>query len=448
MKTSQVAKRLLVGVVFTTLSLQLCRSAPICGGVAPFSQNPQLAANFDTFLGVGVHLGGTQGPYGNATAVIQDLSYVGARHVRDSAGGLLSGSNINGQWDPRAYDKLAAFNQAGIRFDIIMGPNMAGDLPKLEPYAQSIESLEGPNEPEYTKYNYKGLVGTPAAEQIQKDLYGAAKNDPALGGLPVLNIAFARASSTTNEGQLANYADFNNVHSYFTHGQSPRLKLDADLRGTVDTPGKPYIVTETGYPSDAPGGPNGQFNAGGHNMVDEDVQAKYLLDDVFDAFDLHVQRVYVYELFDEKPEPQDTDQEQHFGLFRADGSPKPAAVALHNAMTILHGDPDAAPVPFPYSIQASPASGLTCNLYSLLLTRKTGVYDIVVWPEPTLWGADYKRAPQPAASNVDINFPIPQGSVRVFDPLLGTQAQSEYHGVSHLSLSLVDHPLIIETRGF
>ena len=85
-------------------------------------------------------------------------------------------------------------------------------------------------------------------------------------------------------------------------------------------PNKTVMTTETGYyTSGDPTDPNG---------VDPVVQAKYLLDDVMDQFKAGVAMDYLYELVDEGGDS--TNPEDNFGLFTANWSAKPAAVAIRS----------------------------------------------------------------------------------------------------------------------
>ena len=452
MKTSTLAKQLLTAAVFAGISLQFCRSAPVCGGVAPFSEQPMRASRLTSELGIGVHMGSSKGPYGKVDQVVRAIDYLGIKHVRDSVGGALAGSFINGQWDSTPDAKLQMFAASGIHFDVGMGSSLQADLPRVRQYAQYIESIEGPNEPEFTHYKYAGLDGTPAALQIQRDLYAAVKSDPVLASKQVMSIPFAHAADTGAATDLAHYADTANVHTYATHGVSPRPVMQADLQNTADAPNDHFVITETGYPTNVPGGPPGARNGPGHSFVDEDVQAKYVLDAIFDAFDLHVRRTYLYELLDETPDLQDIDPEKHYGLFHTDYSPKPAAVAVHNLMGILHANQDQGDfplIPFPYTVQANlngPAPN--CYVYSMLIQRAAGVNDVVIWAEPPLWTPDLHHAPPAAPINVVLSFPIPQGKVRVFDPLISSRSQADYKAVQQLTVQVTDHPVIVETVGF
>ena len=71
-----------------------------------------------------------------------------------------------------------------------------------------------------------------------------------------------------------------------------------------------------------------------YNGISETVQAKCTLTTLLDAYQKGVAKTYLYELIDDAA-IRSTSLEAHFGLFNADGSPKLAAMAIHNLTKIL-----------------------------------------------------------------------------------------------------------------
>ncbi|MDR3506535.1 MAG: hypothetical protein P4L64_01430 [Caulobacteraceae bacterium] len=418
----------------------------------PSAERPSVTPSTTDFvnsIGAGVHMGAVKTGYGDVDAVVSDLRYLGVRHVRDGLGGIVSGTLTNGRWDPDPTSKLERFYAAGIRFDGIAGADFGKFADQMRRYSKYIEAIEGPNEPEMNGTKYGALTGPPAAAAVQKDLYAFVKGDPVLRDKPVLQFAFAYPRNSGTTGDLSPYVDYANIHSYAGHGLAPHLRTPDDLAATVSAPGKPSIVTETGYPTNDPSGPPGARLGPGHSMVDEDVQAKYLLAAVLDDFKQNVTATYLYELLDDRPEPQNLDEQQHFGLFRADGSKKPVAVALHNLNTILTSDGGsslmserAAP-----NWSASVAPGdppVDVRSYNLLMRKPNGGFDLVLWSEPPLWTAQLQKAPAVSPSRVSIQFGRTFRRVRVFDPLVGVAPIETRAGVSDVVISVTDHPVVIE----
>ncbi len=175
--------------------------------------------------------------------------------------------------------------------------------------------------------------------------------------------------------------------------------------------------------------------------VNQDVQARYTLDYVLDAAAQGVPATYLYELLDERPDVNNTDREQHYGLFNTNGTAKPAATALHNLTTIL-ADPNdrvTTRTGIAYTTSNLPASG-----HTLELAKANGASDIVVWAEPSIWNQATAAPAAAPTATVAVNFAMVMQSVLVFDPFIGTTPIARLSNVSSVNLAVTDHPLIVE----
>ena len=300
--------------------------------VNPTPTVAQSAEAFDQSIGVNVHMAYTSTAYGNVAGVISDLSYLGVNQVRDAF--------FNAASFLPAYEALAA---AGNKFDFILPVYWASvtnpypgivNVPQfvsmldsfVAAYPGSVLAIEGPNEVNFQPAEYDG--GSSYADQaaLQETLYSAVRTSAALDGIPIYNLTIG--STTTSEfealGNLSSYANYGNEHAYIADWGTPSEGLTYLLTfPQIDTPGLPVVVTETGY----------ETNVGDtYSGVDLTVQAKFTVDELMDAFKDGVPKTYLYELLDEGG--------QYFGLFTADGAPKPVATAIHNLTTIL-ADPGA-----------------------------------------------------------------------------------------------------------
>ncbi len=195
-------------------------------------------------------------------------------------------------------------------------------------------------------------------------------------------------------------------------------------------------ITETNYTS-APGI---------RGSVSEAVQAKYGLALAMDAVQMGVVSLDFYELLDEHADPGQLNNEDHFGLFRADGSPKPAATALHNLTTIL-ADTGANADAFPAGSLAYDVSGLPLSGNTMLFEKASGEFDIVVWAEPELWDVNAQAEVAATGHAVTVAFASEQANVAVFDPMLGTKPIATYANVAAISLAVIDHPLVVQVGG-
>jgi hypothetical protein len=303
-------------------------------------------------------------------------------------------------------------------------------------YSGSVFSIEGPKEVGFAPVTFNG--GNGVANQIadQAAIYAAVRADPALAGVPVLNLTVGLQSSISYSqlGNMSGMADQGSAHEYAPFGFSPAFdwKGILALEGSP-TPGLPMAVTEAGYYT-LPGSPSG---------VDELVQAKYTLDMLMDSAKSGVTQIYLYELLDQLPDPNGASRQLHYGLFHNDGTPKLAAVAIHNLTTILK-DPAGTP-PGPTGSLSYNVTGLPSNGSQMLFEKQNGVFAIALWAEPTIWS--HKLAQEVAApvQTLTVSFPGVQSEILVFDPLLGTAPIATYTNFSQVQLQITDHPLIVET---
>ena len=395
------------------------------------------AADFEASVGVDVHLdywgtsyGLSNGSGPNTSLVASSIAYLGLTHVRIGA--------------PTAQTlaEIKTLMAAGIRFDVLMPSTssstlLASQLAAIAPIAGSVAAIEGPNEVNLTgDFSWSGQTGIAAGAAYQQALYAAVKADPTLAGKPVyaLTLGGVGADAYTGLGNLSADATDGNMHVYYINGLPPDSTIQYALGlAAVTTPSDPTVITETNYNTLAAAG-----------SVSNAVQASYDLDLLMDATKHDVAATYLYELLDEGADPKHTNGELHYGLFNSDGTPKPAATGIHNLMSILSDSGAAAsftPGALPYSVSGMPASG-----DSLLLQKSNGAYDLAVWAEPETWNAATNSAVPATPRSVTISFGASEAEVRIFDPLLGTTAIADDKAVNAVTVSVTDHPLIIEVE--
>lgn len=396
------------------------------------------AENFTESLGVNVHISWPNYyPYSETSKVIGALDYLGIDTIRD----YINSSSIN------IYNQLAA---NGIQFDLLLNPvvgidNYIGWARNLaQTHPGSVVALEGPNEVDNWPVTYGGFTGYAAARETQKALFTKANADPTLKDVPVYNLTLAGIDSAEYAaiGNLAAYTDFANVHTYYQAGQQSWGYSFSDTKYTLQgyinsgqwsAPGRPTVITETGSTT-SPGSAIG---------VSEEVQAKQILNSLMAAAKHNVAATYIYELV-ESQNAGANDIESHYGLYRHDWTPKPAAHALHNLTEILTtssgvGSSIAAPA---YTLSGMPAQGS-----SLIFQEDDGAFDIVVWTEPDIWDQVAHRAITAPTSTVDVDLGATYGRVFVYDPLVSDKPIQTLSNVSKVTVSLTDHPLIIEVAG-
>ena len=399
------------------------------------------AWSFLQTVGVNTHLAwqDTAG-YANASVVEKSIAYLGATHVRD-------GIPYTG-WTLPEYQAIAS---TGVRFDILAsGPtiDIAKDIGQAAALMQavpgSVAAMEGANEFNTGNYSFNGAssAGNPAwAQQYGQALYSAVKGNSTLSGVQVIAASMANAGTADiqKEGNLSGFVDSSNWHTYFGNGNQPEQhNLAAAIAAAQSTaPGKPVSITETGYYTavDAM-----HWGGGG---VSPKVQAVLTVNALLDAFRDGVSTTYLYELMNNIANPSSSDLEDNFGLFLSDGTPKPAATAIHNLTTLL-ADPGATASSFQTGALSASITGLPSTGSSLTLEKSDGTFDLVVWNEPQVWDQPSRSAVTPASVPVSVGLGGTYQTVKLYDPLTGTSPTQTLSNASTVSLSLTADPVIIE----
>jgi len=376
--------------------------------------NVSRTSDFLDSIGVNTHIEYTDSRYANMAQVIHALQYAGITHVRD-------GALWHGNQGQSSYGVLA---RMGVKFDLFLNRNLPLQLAEVQhfvaTYPGSVDFIEGPNEVNNSPVQYLGVKGTAAAIAYQNALYQQVKADPVLNQIAVVNF--------TDWPNHAGQADYGNVHSYPKNGAQPEITLDRDINDeTKVAAGAPLMVTETGYHT--------LVAAPAKNGVPEKLQAIYIANLLFDSFSNNIRKTYIYELLDEFADPNNTEQEKHFGLFHTDYSPKPSANFLHNLHTILGDDKRPTATPAPVAVEVSDGR-------YLVLSRSDGRHFILLWREPNLWDHDAKVALPVPALPVQIHFDRPR-DVATYSPIDSAQP-TRAAGQRTLTLSLDTEPVIVE----
>jgi hypothetical protein len=416
-------------------------------GSAAKAQTTAVRANdFLNSIGVCTHI--AQG-IDNPTNVAACLSYAGIRSIRDD--GSIRAAAIQG-W-------IHVHNTSGARVCLLpINGNIAQSLSAYESLAAvgALLAAEGPNEPNNFPVTYGGATSSatnflPVA-RFQRDLYRAVKTDPKLAGIPVFASSEAGGAEPNNCGlQFLTipggagtlmpdgtvYADYANTHNYVCDhlssvcdnnawgAEDPALNgrwdgMHVEYGHTWWSPGYkgysdnqlstlPRVTTETGWTTQ------------GSNSVPEDQQAKLFLNLYLAAFKRGWSYTFIYML-------RDDPGQGYWGLFHTDYSAKRSATCLHNLTTILADKTSSTPGSLNYSIPSEPAT-----VHDLLLQKSNGAFELAVWGEQVI-----------GSNNITVNLGATFATVRVYDPTVGTSATQTLSKVGSVSLTLSDHPLIVE----
>jgi len=452
----------LAGVVVLSVVLVVFLGLPRFAGASNSRQAVPVAAFMDS-LGVNTHINFT-GPdysgYADPAITANSLRYIGFRHVRD--GGR--------SFSPDQIARLVTVAQAAdAKLTLTPGSGGPVDLAAFHKGLRDLEAarpgilaaVEGPNEinnifmQAFWNVEYKGRKSNMCARDfqpardLQGDLHRLVKSDPVLKHLPVYNYTVVYVKKGLGApGCQADFdadiqaigteeaADFGNIHEYSFQAAPPRSTLFKALSRKSVTPGKPVVITETGFATDESGGARPKL------AVSETVQAKYILSTVFDGYTLGARRTYIYQLLDNAPDTPATNIEKHFGLFYADGRPKPAAVALHNLSRILAepaGSTSGRREALVYTIKGR----RDLHDMQLLLQKPDGGYVLALWAEPKIWDAAAQRDIVVKPSQASIALKRPVGRVRIYDPLVGVEPIRTLRNARALEIDISDHPILI-----
>jgi hypothetical protein len=405
------------------------------GHLLPQRDTPHQVREFVDSMGVAAHLNYFDTAYGNFPLVQQRLKELGIRHVRDGA------QLISPDYDRRLYDSWIGLADVGVHIDLVLDPRES--LKQITPQKLKtidslsgggvIESLEGPNE-----LDISGIPNWPsAARDYQKLIWSVASNTPGFKNIPVYGPSMAQAANASRMGDLSPYVTEGNLHPY-PGGNLPSIIFPSQPSLMASTyPNRKLVFTETGYHnaladhSDQPG-------------ISESAAAKYIPRIFLEDFNHGIARTFLYELFDEKPNPELTDNQKHFGLLRSDGSRKPAFIALRNMIAILNRDSQAGDVrPATLSYVAA---GMTPEIHHTLLVKRPGVYDLILWREVSSFDLKSGKDIANTKRTVHLGFPSPPARVLLFDPLTGEDHVSQASGRSTYEIDVPDSPVIVKIQ--
>lgn len=395
--------------------------------------------DFLNTLGVQTHIEYLDGGYAQIGTVAAELKRLGIRHIRD---GISDGPN--GAAPLSSYIALA---KQGFTFTILAPDASVVDTASLnarlaliqrlvEAVPGCVTAIEGANEVNNWPVTFNGVGGLDGAIAMQKALYAAVHSNPAFAGVAVDYFTGYAAGSIgvgPDPSRTAGLADADTQHPYPNFGQAPGFWVDP-ATATPNEPGQKgrVVYTETGYSS----------NGGTAGGVSQSVQARYTLDLLFDAMKYGVGETDLYELMDayRTGSPQGN---AGYGLFNLDGTAKPVATAIGNLTTILaDAGPNAAT--FQTSAFAPTVTGLPATGRTLVLQKSSGVTDVVVWAEPTIWDQASGTEVASPAQTVTVDLGGVRQSVSVFDPLVGSAPIRTLTDVRTAQLQVTDHPLILE----
>lgn len=342
--------------------LLLLPSIAVCLTSALFGETAKQADSFVDSAGINTHLTYTDTPYSyEFPQVLAALQNLHVRHIRD---GFYA-------WAPWSiyYAEHQQLASAGIDCDYVTStwaPSPV-DVATVKALAGDMAYLEPPNEMD----DQKGADWVNVLQSELPALYTAGSQS----GVPVLGPSLVYLQSYYALGNVANNMDYNNLHVYFG-GRNPGSwgwgNNDPEGNGygsiawwldsaNIDGPGKPSIVTETGYLTNPNVTPY---------TLPQNIAAKYVPRTLLDMFNAGVVKSYSYELIDEVTSPG-------YGLMDSNLHPKLAYTAVSNLLGLLQ---DPGPSFQPESLNYN-LNGAGWNVDHLLLQKRDGTFYLALWIE-------------------------------------------------------------------
>ena len=411
------------------------------------------AQDFMNTFGVNVHF--DQNNYRNVQAIADALNRIGFSRVRSPC----ASANDVSAWKDLAA-KTQGYFPAGLKADILTGgylnapgvtlPGQEALIPQI---AGSVESIEGPNEIN----NYAVGNGTHGPGDLSdqttrfagnsvawaKALFHWKQSVPALSQAKLLapTIAGGDPKDYSSLPNIAPYVDAGSIHFYAGNGRQPSGFGGGNFAAiygwyqAMATPGKSLALTEWGQTTAGKPGQGGCDNA---------TQAKYILNQMFDAAAMGAYRAYLYQLMDDTPDGDPAGNggsEAHFGIFDYQWHAKPAAQALANVKNLLADTSDRFTPKVPlYHVSGLSNAGAAGS--SLSLSKSDGSTFIVIWNEPQIWDSQTNAAVTPPADKVTVDLGADY-SYKVYDPLLGLNPIAFGRG-SQVSIALLGSPMMIQ----
>ena len=369
------------------------------------------AADFVGSLGVNTHID-FGGSYANLATVEAAIKYLGIENLRDS---------MQNPADLTSWQAVA--NATGAKFDDYIAENsvsgMATDLAYVAQLAKQglLNFVEGGNEEDDS---YPASLGNTVAATaaFQQQVYATAQSL----GLPSINMSFGSGWTAANNwhgdydkvGDLSAYATYGNAHTYPNLANdtpdSSIQQLNADAKLAASS--RPVITTEIGWDEN-------------QGFTQASV-ANYVLDASLDGLKDGNVKTYFYALYD--------DGSGKFGLMYPDGTAKPAGTALHNLTTLL-ADSGAGATTFATGSLAYTLAGTVAADNALMLEKSDGSHWLALWDEGESAGAPH---------TVTLTLASAAAQILVFDPLTGTTATQATKNTASLTISIPDHPVLVE----
>ena len=412
---------LLVPVVVAIVVVVRLLDEPATGPPA-LQRAPLPAEGLADAIGVATHFNYTDTAYARRDELIALLRETGIRHIRAHMPTPPAGPDS---------DALRAAKAAGLRITFATGN------PDVEPARAvadaltvgrgAIAAFEGPNE-----LDLSGNPAWPAKLHDYMPRLEAATRALA-PGIPLIGPSFGRPRSPGIAGPLPGMV---NLHPY-PAGKPPEDVFGAALEDVADQRAKGVVFTETGYH-------NAMNDAVAQPPVTEAVAAVYVPRLLVTAYGAGVERTFLYELVDERPEPALSEPEEHFGLLRTDLTPKPAFEAVRTLLAALRDSPGRGVVDATPDWEVRGAEDT--EVQRLTLVRRDGSHVLALWRPVSVWDVERLRPVAVPPKRVEVRFGRIARDVAVWRPSVSRNPVLRRGLAAELSLELGADLVLVSLR--
>ena len=345
------------------------------------------ADGFVDSVGLNVHFSYYGSVYTNQSSqLIQKIAQLGVRHLRDQM--PWEGTNVGNSPFYTIHNTLGS---NGVKTDYILTSinYPMGQVSIYPTLVNDMEAVEATNEYDGSgNYSWVQII-----TNQQAVLYAEIHTQPKTQNTVVVSPSLSQPANASRLGNLDRTSSVGNSHAYFggynpgnsgTGGaNNPRFFMNL---ASVNTPGEPIWITETGFWS-VPGAYWGGYG------VSEASQAIYIPRVLLEFSNAGAARTYIYAL-------ADYTGADLFGLIRSDGTAKPAFGSLSHLISLLSDPgPAFAPVGLAYSL-----SGAGPNLHQALFQKRDGSFFLAVWVEALSYNFQTSQPISVPAQHVTLNL--------------------------------------------
>jgi hypothetical protein len=393
----------------------------------------QMAQSFVDSIGIVTHIPSFDSPYGQYAEIVKPrLMELGVHHIRDGLPLMMAFSEKAIRFDNIAVLRILDLSKYGVKTTLFWSGQPISVVKAFAKYmAKALDAVEGPNEPDLpqSNFSYKEQKGIEGAKVFQKDLYEAMKGEEGLRVFPVLSFSLGSINiEGQGVGNIEEWCDYCNIHVYPPAGEPPGSSIEASIRRIrAVAPNKPIICTEAGY------------TTVGENGISENAHARYILRLLLEGWRTGIQRTFIYELVDGFPKEL---PRSGFGLIRFDGTPRPAFYALKNMIDILK-DPGQ---DFQTGTLDISMEGGAETVHHILLQKRDGTFYLVLWNEVKSFDPVKKKDISVKEGKVKLTLNSPISQAALYLPLKSPSPVRKIANPKAISLSVPDHPLIVELK--